>query len=134
MRVGFIGLGIMGRPMAANLLKAGFPLVVHSRRVQSVEALVGLGATAGGSARQVAAASDVVITMLPATPDVQSVLLGSGGVIEAEPAHLIVIDMSTISPSATQEMASALRARGIHMLDAPVSGGEVGATDGTLSI
>jgi len=133
-RVGFIGLGIMGRPMAGNLLKAGFPVLVHSRSPHTVEALVAVGAVAGGSPREVAAACDVVITMLPDTPDVQAVLLGPGGVIEGAHPGLVVIDMSTISPAATGAIASALAAKDVHLLDAPVSGGEVGARAGSLSI
>lgn len=133
-RVGFIGLGIMGLPMASNLLKAGFPVVAHSRTRNKVDALVARGAVAGSSPRDVAARCDVVITMLPDTPDVRQGLLGPGGVIEGAHDGLIVIDMSTISPAATREIAAALDAQGIRMLDAPVSGGESGAIAGTLSI
>lgn len=134
MRVGFIGLGIMGRPMASNLLKAGFPVVAHSRTRSKVEALAAQGAEAGMSPRDVAARCDVVITMVPDTPDVRQVMLGPDGVIEGAHDGLIAIDMSTISPVATQEIAAALAARGVRMLDAPVSGGESGAIAGSLSI
>ncbi len=133
-RVGFIGLGIMGRPMASNLLKAGFGVVAHSRTHSKVEALVALGAEAGTSARDVAGRCDVVITMVPDTPDVQLVMLGPDGVIEGAHDGLIAIDMSTISPTATREIAAALATRGVRMLDAPVSGGEAGAIAGSLSI
>ena len=133
-RVGFIGLGIMGRPMARNLLKAGFTVVAHSRTRGRVDEVVAAGAQAANSPREVAARSDVVITMVPDTPDVRAVMLGADGVIEGARAGLIAIDMSTISPSATQDIAAALAGRGVRMLDAPVSGGESGATAGTLSI
>jgi len=133
-RVGFIGLGIMGRPMARNLLKAGFTVLVHSRTRSSVDEVVAAGAQPGASARDVAARSEVVITMVPDTPDVRAVMLGAEGVIDGAHAGLIAIDMSTISPAATREIASALSAKGVRMLDAPVSGGETGAIAGTLSI
>ena len=132
MRIGFIGLSIMGRPMASNLLRAGFPVVVHSRTRRTVDALVALGAAAGTSPRDVAGRSDVVITMVPDTPDVRQVMLGADGVSAGAHDGLIAIDMSTISPTATQEIAAALAANGIRMLDAPVSGGEAGAIAGTL--
>ena len=133
-RIGFIGLGIMGRPMARNLLKAGFTVVVYSRTRSRVDELVAAGAQAATSPRDVAARSEVVITMVPDTPDVRAVMLGTDGVIEGAHPGLIAIDMSTISPSATQEMASALAVRGVRMLDAPVSGGESGAIAGSLTI
>ncbi len=133
-RVGFSGLGIMGRPMARNLLKAGFAMRVHSRTRARVDELVAAGAQAGQSPRDVAAHSDVLITMLPDTPDVREVMLGGEGVAVGGHSGLVVIDMSTISPSATQEIAGALASRGVRMLDAPVSGGESGARAGTLSI
>lgn len=133
-RVGFIGLGIMGRPMASNLLKAGFCVVAHTRTRSKVDALVALGAEAGSSPRDVATRSDIVITMVPDTPDVRHVMLGADGVIEGGHDRLVAIDMSTISPTATQEIAAVLASQGVHMLDAPVSGGEAGAIAGTLSI
>lgn len=133
-RVGFMGLGIMGRPMASNLLKAGFCVVAHTRTRSKVDALVALGAEAGSSPRDVATRSDIVITMVPDTPDVRHVMLGADGVIEGAHDGLVAIDMSTISPTATQEIAAVLASQGVHMLDAPVSGGEAGAIAGTLSI
>jgi 2-hydroxy-3-oxopropionate reductase len=133
-RIGFIGLGIMGKPMARNLLAAGFELTVHSRSPDSLDELVGAGAARGSDAAAVAAASDVTITMLPDTPDVELVLAGSGGVIEGATPGSLVIDMSSIDPGATRTMAGAFEARGVAMLDAPVSGGERGAIDAALSI
>ncbi|MDR7402306.1 MAG: 2-hydroxy-3-oxopropionate reductase [Armatimonadota bacterium] len=133
-RIGFIGLGIMGKPMARNLLRAGFPLTVHNRSRAPVEELVAAGARDGGSPRGVAEASDIVITMLPDSPDVQQVVLGPDGVLEGLRADGVLVDMSTISPLVTREIAQAVRARGAHMLDAPVSGGERGAIEATLSI
>jgi 2-hydroxy-3-oxopropionate reductase len=131
-RVGFIGLGLMGKPMVANLLKKGFQVVVHSRSRGPVDELVAKGATAGGGAPDVAAQADVVITMLPDTPDVKKVL--EGEVFGAMRPGTVVIDMSTIAPAAARAMAENCKARGGFMLDAPVSGGEVGAIEGTLSI
>jgi 2-hydroxy-3-oxopropionate reductase len=133
-RIGFIGLGIMGRPMAHNLLKAGFPVIVHNRHQEVTDELVAAGASPGAQPRDIAASCDVLITMLPASPQVEEVLLGPGGVIEGARPGLIVIDMSTISPIATRTLADRLAARGITMLDSPVSGGDKGAIAGTLSI
>jgi 2-hydroxy-3-oxopropionate reductase len=133
-RVGFIGLGIMGKPMATNLVAAGFPVTVHSRSPGPVDELVGAGATGAEGPVAVAEASDVVITMLPDTPDVEQVLVGDGGVIEGASAGSLVIDMSTIDPGPARTMSAAFEGRGISMLDAPVSGGERGAIDGALSI
>ena len=133
-RIGFIGLGIMGKPMAHNLLAAGFELTVHSRGVASVDELVESGAARGSDPAEVAAASDITITMLPDTPDVELVLAGARGVIDGAAAGSLVIDMSSIDPGATRTMADAFEARGVAMLDAPVSGGERGAIDATLSI
>jgi 2-hydroxy-3-oxopropionate reductase len=133
-RVGFVGLGLMGRPMARNLLATGFPLAVHSRSSPPVDELVALGATRASSPAGVAAASDVVITMLPDTPDVEAVLFGQGGVAEGIREGSLVIDMSTIDPIATRGYAERLEGLGVAMLDAPVSGGEIGAMEGTLSI
>lgn len=130
----FIGLGIMGRPMARNLLAAGFPLTVHSRTAARADGLLAEGAVWVSSPAAAARRSDVVITMVPDTPDVQEVLLGPEGVIAGAHAGLTVIDMSTISPTATCQMAGALKQQSIDMLDAPVSGGEVGAIRATLSI
>jgi len=133
-RLGFIGLGIMGKPMAKNLLAAGFPLTVHSRSPGPVDEVVEAGAARGDDPAKVAAASDVTITMLPDTADVEQVLVGAAGVLEGAPAGSLVIDMSTIDPEPTRAMAAALRARDVAMLDAPVSGGEKGAIEATLSI
>ena len=133
-RVGFIGLGIMGRPMARHLLDAGFPLVVHSRSPEPVDELVAAGAASAGSPADTAGVSDVVITMLPDTPDVEHVLLGDDGVASTVAAGALVIDMSTIDPGPTRRMAAALAAQGVEMLDAPVSGGQKGAIEASLSI
>src|SRR5262245_4191568 len=132
--VGFIGLGIMGRPMAKNLLKAGYPLVVHSRSRGPVEELVGAGAVAAESARDVASRVEVLITMLPNSPEVELVALGRDGIIEGAKPGLLYLDMSTISPLVSQKVGQALGAKGVRMVDAPVSGGEKGAIDAALSI
>ena len=132
--IGFIGLGIMGRPMARNLLKAGHPLVVHSRSRGPVEEIVKAGAKAAASAKDVAAQCDVLITMLPNSPEVELVALGPNGIIEGARRGLLFADMSTISPIVSQKIAAALEPKGVAMLDAPVSGGEKGAIDGALSI
>jgi 2-hydroxy-3-oxopropionate reductase len=132
--VGFIGLGLMGRPMATNLLKAGYPLVVHSRSRGPVDALVALGATAAASPREVAAKATRIITMVPDSPDVERVLDGDEGVFRSIQAGTIVIDMSSIAPATARRLAEHARAHGAAMLDAPVSGGEIGAINGTLSI
>ena len=133
-RIGFIGLGIMGAPMARQLLAAGFPLTVHSRSSGPVDELVAAGASRVSSPAEVARASDVVITMLPDTPDVEHVVLGDHGVASGIAAGGLVIDMSTIDPGPTRAIAESLAARDVEMLDAPVSGGERGAIDGTLSV
>ncbi|HEU5224531.1 MAG TPA: NAD(P)-binding domain-containing protein [Actinomycetota bacterium] len=133
-RLGFIGLGVMGAPMARHLLAAGHPLTVHSRSAPPVDALVGEGARRAATPAEVASASDVVITMVPDTPDVELVLFGEAGVAEAAAAGSLVIDMSTIDPIRTREFAERLAANGVAMLDAPVSGGQVGADAGSLSI
>ena len=133
-RVGFIGLGIMGKPMAKNLLKAGFPLVVFNRSRGPVEALAKEGAFAADSSKGVAEQSEVIITMLPDSPEVEEVILGKGGVIHGVKPGSVVIDMSSISPLVTKEIAGKLREKKVEMLDAPVSGGEAGAIQGTLAI
>jgi 2-hydroxy-3-oxopropionate reductase len=133
-RVGFIGLGIMGQPMAKNLMDAGYELFVHNRSPEKVEELAKEGATAAASPREVAENSDVVITMLPDSPQVAEVLGGKDGVLEGVEEGALLVDMSTISPVVTGELAAAARERGASMLDAPVSGGDVGAIEGTLSI
>jgi 2-hydroxy-3-oxopropionate reductase len=132
--IGFIGLGIMGCPMAKNLLKAGYPLVVHSRSRGPVDEIARAGAKVGSSPRDVAAQSDVLITMLPNSPDVELVALGRDGIIEGARSGLLFVDMSTISPIVTKKVGEALAAKSVKMLDAPVSGGEKGAVDGALSI
>jgi len=132
--IGFIGLGIMGKPMAKNLLKAGLNLVVHSRTRLPVDEVVKEGARAATSPREVASQSDVLITMLPNSPDVELVALGKDGIVEGAKPGLIYVDMSTISPIVSQKVGRALAAKGVKMLDAPVSGGEKGAIEGALSI
>ncbi len=132
--IGFIGLGIMGRPMARNLLKAGHALVVHSRSRGPVDEIVKAGARAAASPKDVAAQCDVLITMLPNSPEVEQVALGPNGIIEGARRGLVFVDMSTISPIVSQKVGKALEAKGVVMLDAPVSGGEKGAVDGALSI
>jgi len=132
--IGFIGLGVMGRPMAKNLLKAGFPLVVHSRSQGPVEDLVAAGAARASSAAEVARRTTRIITMLPDSPDVAQVMEGDQGVFTALQRGSIVIDMSTIAPATARRLASRAASLGATMLDAPVSGGEVGAVNGTLSI
>jgi 2-hydroxy-3-oxopropionate reductase len=133
-KIGFIGLGIMGKPMAKNLIKAGFPLVAHNRSRAKIDELVKEGATAAGSAREVAAAVDVIITMLPNSPDVELVALGPNGIKEGAKRGQLFIDMSTINPIVSQKIAKELAASGVAMVDAPVSGGEKGAIDAALSI
>ena len=133
-RIGFIGPGIMGRPMALNLMKAAYPLSGYARRADMMQALTREGAAACDSPQAVASQSDVIITMVSDTPDVEQVILGDKGIIHGAQPDSVVIDMSTISPSATRRMAETLAKKGIHMLDAPVSGGEQGAIDGSLSI
>lgn len=132
--IGFIGLGIMGRPMAKNLLKAGYPLVVHSRSQGPVQELVSAGAKVAASPKAVVEQVDCLITMLPNSPDVEQVALGTNGIIEGGRSGLTFVDMSTISPLVSQKIARALEPKGVQMLDAPVSGGEKGAIEGTLSI
>ena len=132
--IGFIGLGIMGRPMARNLVNAGYSLIVHSRSRGPVDELLTAGAQAGVSPKDVASRSDVLITMLPNSPDVELVALGKDGIIDGARSGLIFVDMSTISPIVSQKVGQALGTKGVRMLDAPVSGGEKGAIDGALSI
>ena len=132
--IGFIGLGVMGKPMAGHLLKGGYRLVVHNRSRGPVDELVAAGATAAASPAEVARAATVVITMLPDTPDVERVLTGPDGVLSAIQKGAIVIDMSSISPVATERLATAVAEKGASMLDAPVSGGEIGAINAALSI
>lgn len=133
-RIGFIGLGIMGKPMAHNLIKTGYPLVVHNRSQGAVEELAAAGAIAARSPGEVAEQSEVVITMLPDSPDVDQVVLGAGGVVEGARAGMLFVDMSTIAPATTRKVYEVLQAAQVQALDAPVSGGEVGARQGSLSI
>lgn len=132
--IGFIGLGIMGKPMAKNLIEAGYDLVVYNRSQTAVDELVQFGASAAGSSEQVAQKSDVVITMLPNSPDVESVILGESGVLSGAKSGSIIIDMSSIEPLVSRQIAKETEARGIEFLDAPVSGGEIGAIEGKLAI
>ena len=134
MRIGFIGLGIMGRPMAKNLITAGHELVVDEHREETTAELVAAGAQRGGRPAEIARQVDLVITMLPNSPDVREVALGADGIINGAHRGLIYVDMSSIAPLVSREVAGALADQGIAMLDAPVSGGEPKAIEGTLSI
>lgn len=133
-RIGYIGLGLMGKSMARNLLKAGYALTVHNRSQAAVKELVAEGAVRAASPRAVAEASDVIFTNLPDSPDVAQVVLGSDGILEGASSGSIFIDNSTIKPETARQIAAELEAKGIHALDAPVSGGDVGAREGTLAI
>lgn len=132
--IGFIGPGIMGRPMALNLLRHGYAVRAYARKPEALHPLVEAGATACYTSAEAATGVDVVITMVSDTPDVEQVLFGENGVIHGAMRGCIVVDMSTISPVATRTFAKRLESFGIEMLDAPVSGGEIGAINGTLSI
>jgi len=132
--VGFIGLGVMGKPMAKNLIKAGHQLVVHSRTRASVDELAAAGATAAASPADVARQTTIIVTMLPDTTDVELVLTGPDAILAALRSSSLVIDMSSISPVATKRLAALVAERGGSMLDAPVSGGEIGAINASLSI
>ncbi len=133
-RIGFIGLGIMGHHMAKHLLNAGYELVAYDVVAEATERVVSAGATQAGSCKDVAAQSDVIISMVPDSPDVEKVAVGEDGIIEASRPGLIYIDMSTIAPQTAIHVAETLGERGVRCLDAPVSGGEVGAKNATLSI
>ncbi len=133
-KIGFVGLGIMGRGMARNILRAGFSLTVWNRTASRMDELVAAGAAAAHSPAACAQQSNIIITCVSDTPDVEQVILGENGIIHAAAPGSLVIDMSTISPQITQQIAAALAAKGIHMLDAPISGGSEGAAKGTLSI
>ncbi len=133
-RIGFIGLGIMGKPMVRNLIEAGYSPVVHNRSRAAVDELVGEGANAAFTPKEVAEKSDVVITMLPDSPEVEQVVLGPGGVIEGLREGMLFVDMSTIAPATSRTIYDRFKEKGVESLDAPVSGGEVGAKEGTLSI
>jgi 2-hydroxy-3-oxopropionate reductase len=132
--IGFIGLGIMGKPMARNLLRAGYPLIALNRSRPPMDELVAEGAQPATSPQDVASRSDIVITMLPDSPDVESVALGTQGIIAGIRDGALWIDMSTIAPTTTKHVAGELAAKGVTSLDAPVSGGEKGAMDAALSI
>lgn len=134
MKIGFIGTGIMGRPMALNLMSAGHQLSVYGRRFDTVEPLLVAGALGKGTPSDLASVCDVIFTVVHDTKDVEEVILGNRGIIHGARPGTAVVDMSTISPSATRNIAQQLEARGVEMLDAPVSGGEAGAKSGTLSI
>ena len=134
LKVGYIGLGLMGKSIARNILKAGFPLVVHNRSRTAVEELVAEGAQAAGSAAEVAGQVDVVFTNLPDSPDVEQVVLGPDGILSAARPGLILVDNSTIKPVTARAIAARLAEKGAFALDAPVSGGDIGAKNGTLTI
>jgi 2-hydroxy-3-oxopropionate reductase len=132
--IGYIGLGLMGKPIATNLLKAGFPVVVHNRSRRPVDDLTDLGASAAGSPAEVAARVDIVFTNLPDSPDVEKVALGPNGIIEGAHEGLIFVDNSTIKPASARSIAAHLAPLKVTCLDAPVSGGDIGARNATLTI
>lgn len=134
LKVGYIGLGLMGKSIARNILKAGYPLVVHNRSRAAVDELVAEGAVAAFSPAEVAAQVDVVFTNLPDSPDVEKVAIGENGIIAGAHPGLIMIDNSTIKPATARKIAAALAAVGVDALDAPVSGGDIGARNGTLTV
>jgi 2-hydroxy-3-oxopropionate reductase len=134
LKVGYIGLGLMGKSIARNIGKAGFPLVVHNRSRAAVDELVAEGAVAAASPAEVAAQVDVVFTNLPDSPDVERVALGEGGILEGARPGLVFVDNSTILPASARKVAQGLAAKGVLSLDAPVSGGDIGARNGTLTI
>ena len=134
LKVGYIGLGLMGKSIARNILKAGFPLVVHNRSRGAVDELVAEGATAAHSPREVAAQVDVVFTNLPDTPDVEQVVLGDNGILEGAHEGLVYVDNSTIKPASARMISQELAKKHVLALDAPVSGGDIGARNGTLTI
>ena len=134
MKIGFIGLGIMGKPMVKNLIKAGHELYINDRNQETIAELVDLGATAVANGKEAAQAGELVITMLPNSPHVKTVALGEGGIIEGVHEGLVYVDMSSIAPLVSREVHDALAEEGLPMLDAPVSGGEPKAIDGTMSV
>lgn len=134
MKIGFIGLGIMGKPMSKNLIKANYELIVMDKNPKTVKELSSMGAVIANSPKEVASQVEVVITMLPDSPDVKEVALGDNGIIEGGRAGLTLIDMSSISPIVSREIYTELEKKGIEMLDAPVSGGEPKAIEGTISV
>jgi 2-hydroxy-3-oxopropionate reductase len=133
-RVGFVGLGIMGKPMATNLMDAGYKLTVHNRSPEKANELGEAGASVANSPKEVAENADIIITMLPDSPQVSEVVAGEEGVLEGITEGSLIVDMSTISPVVTEELSEAVKEKDASMLDAPVSGGDVGAIEGTLSI
>jgi len=134
LKVGYIGLGLMGKSIARNILKAGFPVLVHNRSQAAVDELVAEGATRANSSKEVAAQVDVVFTNLPDSPDVEKVVLGENGIIEGAHDGLIFVDNSTIKPASARMIAEKLSRKNVFALDAPVSGGDIGAKNGTLTI
>lgn len=133
-KIGFIGLGIMGKSMAQNLMKAGYPLVFYARRPELIEEMKMAGAVSAPSPRAVAESADIVLTIVTADPQVREIMLGSEGVLEGASAGQLVVDMSTISPLTTLEIAQVAEKKGVNFMDAPVSGGDIGAQNGTLTI
>ena len=133
-RIGFIGLGIMGKPMAQNLLKAGYPLVFYARKSALIDEMKMAGATSVPSPKSVAESADIIITIVTADPQVREVMLGTEGVLEGASAGQLIVDMSTISPLTTLEISEIANQKGVHLMDAPVSGGEIGAKEGKLTI
>lgn len=133
-KIGFIGIGIMGKPMSKNLLKAGYPLVVNDINRKVVEEMVAVGAEASATPKEVAQKCELVITMLPNSPQVEAVVLGDNGILQGAKAGTIIVDMSSISPIVAKKLAVKSKEKGVEMLDAPVSGGESGAIEGTLAI
>ena len=132
--VGYIGLGLMGKSIARNILKAGFPLVVHNRSREPVEELVSEGARPAYSPAEVASQVEIVMTCLPDSPDVENVALGPAGIIEGAHPGLVYVDNSTIKPATARQVAAVLGEKGVQCLDAPLSGGDIGARQGTLAI
>ncbi len=134
LKVGYIGLGLMGKPIALNILKAGFPLVVHNRSQAAVDELVAAGAARAGSPEEVAAQVDIVFTNLPDSPDVEEVTLGNKGILSTARSGLVFVDNSTIKPATARKIAEVMGQKGVMCLDAPVSGGDIGAKNATLTI
>jgi 2-hydroxy-3-oxopropionate reductase len=134
LKVGYIGLGLMGKPMARNILRAGFPVIVHNRSQAAVDELTAEGARAASSAAGVAEQADIVFTNLPDSPDVEQVALGKSGVLEGAHDGMVFVDNSTIKPATARGIAQKMALQGVEALDAPVSGGDIGARDGTLTI
>jgi 2-hydroxy-3-oxopropionate reductase len=134
LRIGYIGLGLMGKSMARNILRAGFPLTVHNRSQGAVDELIAEGANAAPTPAQVAAESDIVFTNLPDTPDVEAVALGVNGILEGSHEGAVYVDNSTIKPEAARAIAAKMATHGVEALDAPVSGGDIGARNGTLTV